>query len=145
MCSLALVAIFPTHAFAQRVLILVAEDPGSQADLVNDVKSKLDATGRLDQVDVFDAHTATPIAGTAPPVRRGHDVVRTCSFDNPTCSATSLADYVDQGHGVVQTHLLLLPRPAGRSAGRAVARAKATRSFNIGDVLLERRPDARPP
>jgi hypothetical protein len=132
-CSLALVAVFPTHAFAQRVLILVAEDPGSQADLVNDVKGKLDATGRLDQVDVFDAHTATPTLGQL----LAYDAVMTWSsdsFHNPNLLGDVLADYVDQGRGVVQTIFsFYVAAPDARLGGRW--HSGGYEVFNIGDVL----------
>jgi HYR domain len=115
--AIALVVISPLHAFAAtRVLILVAEDPSLQTDLVNDVKAKLEATGRLEQVDVFDARLGTPSL----PQLLGYDAVMTWPDDfyqDRVALGNVLADYVDLGHGVVQTMFSFDPDSAGLRLG----------------------------
>ena len=115
--AIALVVISPVHAFAAtRVLILVAEDPSMQADFVNDVKGKLEATGRLEQVDVFDARTGTPTLAQL----LAYDAVMTWPDDvyqDRVALGNVLADYVDLGHGVVQTMFSFDPDVPGLRLG----------------------------
>jgi hypothetical protein len=87
-----------------------------QADLVNDVKTKLEATGRLEQVDVFDARTGTPSLAQL----LNYDAVMTWPDDfyqDPVALGNVLADYVDLGHGVVQTMFSFDPDMAGLRLG----------------------------
>jgi len=117
-CTLALGAMFPTAVFAQKVLILVAEDPSVQTDLVNDVKGKLDATGRLQQVDVFDARIGTPTLAQL----LDYDSVMTWPNDvyqDRVALGNVLADYVDLGHGVLQMMFSFdADTPGARLGGR---------------------------
>ena len=91
---------FPIAAHAQKVAVLAAEDP----TLVADVQAKLLATGRLTQVDVIDVGAAgTPAPALATLLQ--YDAVIVWSdngYGNPIALGNVLADYVDQGHGVVE-------------------------------------------
>ena len=95
--SLALYVLFPSTVLAQKVLLLGADDPV----MVNDVRVKLQSTGVLTQVDVFD------VAGSTPTLDRllGYDAVLTWSnygYADGAALGDVLADYVDHGKGVVQ-------------------------------------------
>lgn len=97
-CSAALMLVVSAAtASAQKVLIVASDDSG----FVADVQSKLVATHRLSQVDVFDASVATPSID----LLRGYDAVLTWSNDSyldADALGDVLADYADQHGGVVQ-------------------------------------------
>ncbi|MFP4600673.1 MAG: putative Ig domain-containing protein, partial [Persicimonas sp.] len=88
----------PSWAFAQkRVAVYAADD----ATNYNDVKAKLDASGKFDVVDTYSANSWTPTLADL----NQYDAVLVYSwnttFNNPTALGDVLADYVDAGGGVV--------------------------------------------
>jgi len=92
-----IVACTAASAQAQKVVILAAEDPSVSAD----VHDKLLATGKVTQVDVIDVRATTPTLATL----LQYDAALVWSdFDyaDPAALGNVLADYVDQGHGVVE-------------------------------------------
>src|SRR5437763_6056644 len=78
-------------------IALVAADSST---FVNDVQSKLVATGRFSQVDIIDASSTTP---TVTQLRASTSVLvwSASGFANATALGTNLADCVDGGAGVV--------------------------------------------
>ena len=95
-----LVAIAPAAAYAQKVAIVAAEDPSASAD----VRAKLLATGRVSTVDVIDVRAeGTPVPSLAT-LLQYQAVFLWSDFDygDPAGLGNVLADYVDQGHGVVE-------------------------------------------
>ena len=68
---IAAVAAGSTDAFAQKVLIVAADDPA----FVADVRSKLESTHLVTAVDVFDASAATPTLDQLTPYDAGTHLV----------------------------------------------------------------------
>ena len=98
-CSLALCAFTPASVFAQKVLLLAAEEPSWAAD----VQAKLKGSGVLTQVDVLDVRNP----GSTPTLTAllAYDAVLTWSeyeYGDAVGLGNVLADYVDRGKGVVQ-------------------------------------------
>jgi hypothetical protein len=95
------IPISATHAFAQKVLLLHADEEV----LAEDVKSKLAGTGGFSQIDVIDFDSnADPTALTLATLME-YDAVLTWSDDcyaDVGALGDVLADYSDQGGGVVQ-------------------------------------------
>jgi hypothetical protein len=112
-CTLALNALFPTHALAQKVLLIAADDP----TMVEDVRAKLAGTGLLTQVDVVDVRAP----GTTPTLATllTYDAVLTWSdyeYGDAGALGEALSQYVDSGRGVVQAVFALDPAaPLGLS------------------------------
>ena len=90
----------PIAAYAQKVAVVAAEDPALSAD----VQAKLLATGRVTQVDIIDVRLAGTPAPTLATLLQYDAVIvwSDFSYGNPTALGNVLADYVDQGHGVVE-------------------------------------------
>lgn len=98
-CALALCALFPASVFAQKVLLIAADEVA----LIEDVRAKLAGSGLLTQVDVVDvgAPGSTPTLTTL----LTYDAVLTWSdlgYAEGSALGDVLADYVDQGRGVVK-------------------------------------------
>ena len=83
---------------AQKVAMLAAE---SNASWRNDVKDKLLGTGLISEVDVINVNATTPTLATLQQYAAVM-IWSDSSFDNRTEMGNVLADYVDQGGGVVQ-------------------------------------------
>lgn len=100
MCSLIMASIFPTPAFAQRIVVLAAEPVGAGAE---DVQASLQATNRFTQVDLIHVEAPNPTPTLATLLT--YDAVLTWS-DSPYAAPDAVGDvlsqYVDAGHGVVQ-------------------------------------------
>src|SRR4249919_2745419 len=102
-CSLALAAIFPTQAFAQKVLVLAAEPVGAE-----DVQQRLKDTNRFVTVDLIhvDEPGSTPTLATL----LQYDAVLTWTdapYNTPDLLGDVLSQYVDAGHGVVEAAFTL--------------------------------------
>ena len=81
-----------------KVAMLAAE---SNASWRNDVKDKLLGTGLISEVDVINVNATTPTLATLQQYAAVM-IWSDSSFDNRTEMGNVLADYVDQGGGVVQ-------------------------------------------
>lgn len=128
-CSLALSALLPTHAFAQKVLLIAADDPV----MVEDVRAKLAGTGLLTQVDVVDVRAP----GTTPTLATllTYDAVMTWSnydYSDATALGDTLAQYVDSGRGVVQAVFAVDPAAPLGLSGRWRVGGYAT--FTLGQM-----------
>ncbi|HEY2432043.1 MAG TPA: HYR domain-containing protein [Vicinamibacterales bacterium] len=128
-----------TDAFAQKVLIVAAEDPA----FVTDVRAKLVNTHQLTAVDVFDASVATPTLDELRP----YDAVLTwsnSSYLDADALGDVLADYADLGKGVVQAEFAFYSgspfaelRLAGRwQSGGYAAFTSADSGFDAGLTLV---------
>ncbi len=108
-------ALFPGEVHAQtplKVALVAADHPGR----VNDVKSKLAAAGLVD-VTAIDVAAGTPTLTEL----QQYQAILTWSnlpYANPWSLGQALADYVDQGGGVVQAVFSFNPAPPDRLDGR---------------------------
>lgn len=96
----------------RRVALVAADEPGWAAD----VKAKLDYTGRFSQVDIIDAELTTPSVAQ---LLAYHSVLvwHNRGFADATALGNNLADYIDQGGGVViAVFTLASPYLGGRFA-----------------------------
>ena len=83
--------------------VLIAGAPGGGTDVLGDIQSKIAGTGILagHMIDTYDLSGGTPSAGDL----SAYDAILSFSdgsFDNPTLWGDLLADYVDNGGGVLQ-------------------------------------------
>ncbi|MEZ4236348.1 MAG: thrombospondin type 3 repeat-containing protein [Myxococcota bacterium] len=95
--GLALLALAPTGAWAQSIgIVASAADPGS----MQGVKEILMCTGEFERADVFDLSAGTP---TLRDLEQFHSVLVWANVppDSPDAFGDVLADYVDNGGGVV--------------------------------------------
>jgi hypothetical protein len=100
--------VFAADASAQRVALLAAEYTARALD----VRAQLIRAGLTD-ITVIDATVGSPTAAEL----LQYDVVYTWSdlpYGNPTALGNALADYVDQGGGVVQGVFSFYTTPGGR-------------------------------
>jgi HYR domain len=98
-CALALAVIFPSQVFAQKVLLLAADENGAEG-----VQQRLRDTNLFTQVDLI----RVDLPGSTVPLATllQYDSVMTWSFATYTAPddlGDALSQYVDQGHGVVQS------------------------------------------
>lgn len=125
--ALAMLMLFSRDASAQKVLLLAADMP----ELTEDVRAKLAGTGLLTTVDVIDVSVSTPTLATL----LNYDVILTWSdeaYGDDSALGDVLADYVDQGHGVVQAAFSLFPTDSLSLAGRW--HALGYEPFSFGDI-----------
>ena len=123
----------PAPGAAGPRIALVAAD---EASWVEDVRCKLEKLGDFGEVDRFDARTTTPSLDTL----LSYDAVLTWSDANYGASATlgdRLADYADQGRGVVEALFAFSPVMEQRLEGRW--RSAGYRAFGVGSAALATR------
>jgi hypothetical protein len=82
--------------------VLILGSNGGGARWLSDVQSKIQATGRITgSVDVLDISSATPSLATLNSYGSVMIYSDSPGFQNATTLGNNLADYVDEGHGVV--------------------------------------------
>ena len=112
--TLALAAIFPAEAFAQKVLLLAADPAGAE-----DVQQRLRDTNRFTQVDLIRADLPGPTVSLA--TLLGYDSVMTWTnapYNAPDELGDVLSQYVDAGHGVVEAAFTFFNDPSLNLGGR---------------------------
>lgn len=111
--ALALVAMVPSQAFAQKILLLAA-DPGGDV-----VRQRLEDTHLFTQVDLI--RVDEPGSTVSLPTLLQYDSVLTWSnfaYAAPNELGDALADYVDAGHGVVEAAFAFFPDASLNLCGR---------------------------
>ena len=106
----------PSTANGPAVALIAADE----ASRVTDVRCKLEQTGLFSRVDAIDPRTGTPALSQL------LDYSAVLAWSNGTYGdaaalGTTLADYVDQNKGVVQSVVNLTPAPGGVLNGRWVS------------------------